>query len=130
MRPGMKSSPAWRNPTPAMRFSKIGDVLVQEGNLPEALKSYQAGLATAERLAKFDPGNAEWQRDLAVSYGKVGDLRRMQADLAGALKCYSDSLRIRERLAQSDPGNAEWQRDLSVTFARLAEALKQSGDKA
>ena len=40
---------------------------VRQGNLPEALKAYQAGLAIAERLARADPGNAEWQRDLSVS---------------------------------------------------------------
>ena len=30
--------------------------------LPEALTSFRAGLAIAERLAKADPGNAIWQR--------------------------------------------------------------------
>ena len=34
-----------------------GDVLVAQGNLPEALKSYRDGLAIADRLAKSDPGN-------------------------------------------------------------------------
>jgi hypothetical protein len=34
---------------------------------PNALAAYQAALAIRERLAKSDPENAEWQRDLAVS---------------------------------------------------------------
>ena len=41
-----------------MSYDKIGDVLVAQGNLPEALKSYRDGLAIADRLAKADPGNA------------------------------------------------------------------------
>ena len=49
------------------RYDKIGDVLVAQGNLPAALKSYRDDLAIAERLAKADPGNAGWQRDLSVS---------------------------------------------------------------
>jgi hypothetical protein len=28
----------------------------------------------SSRLAKADPGNAGWQRDLSVSYNKVGDV--------------------------------------------------------
>src|SRR6266481_3625122 len=44
-----------------------------EGNLPEALKSYQAGLAIRERLALADAGNSDWQRDLAVSNDRIGD---------------------------------------------------------
>ena len=37
-----------------------------QGDLAAALTSYQADLAIAERLTKTDPGNAEWQRDLAL----------------------------------------------------------------
>jgi len=45
-------------------YNKIGDVLVAQGNLPEALKSFRDGLAIRDRLAKADPGNAGWQFDL------------------------------------------------------------------
>ena len=47
-----------------------------------------------ERLAKSDPGNAGWQRDLSVSYDKVGDVQVAQGDLPAALKSYRDSLAI------------------------------------
>jgi predicted negative regulator of RcsB-dependent stress response len=42
----------------SVAYERIGDVLVAQGNLPEALKSYQADLAITDRLAKADPGNA------------------------------------------------------------------------
>jgi predicted negative regulator of RcsB-dependent stress response len=41
---------------------RIGDVLVAQGNLAEALKSFRDGLAIAERLAQSDCR----QRRLAV----------------------------------------------------------------
>jgi hypothetical protein len=44
---------------------------VDQGNLPEAPKSYRDGLAIIDRLAKSDPGSAGWQRDLSVSYDKT-----------------------------------------------------------
>ena len=100
---------------------------VAQGNLPAALSSYQAGLAIRERLAKSDPGNAGWQRDLAVSYDRVGDVQVAQGDLPAALGSYQASLAIIDRLAKSDPGNAGWQRDLSVLYAKLASVyLKAS----
>jgi hypothetical protein len=37
------------------------------------LASYQASLAIRERLTNSDPGNAQWQRDLAVSYAKLAN---------------------------------------------------------
>ena len=104
-----------------------------QGNLPAALTSYQAGLAIMERLAKSDPGNAGWQRDLSVSYKKVGDVQVAQGNLPAALTSYQAGLAITERLAKSDPGNAGWQRDLSVSYEqgrRRAGGAGQSAGRA
>ncbi len=108
----------------------VGDVQVAQGDLAGALKSYRDSLAIMERLAKSDPGNAGWQRDLSVSFDKVGNVQVAQGDLAGALKSYRDSLAISERLAKSDPGNAGWQRDLSVSFDKVGDVQVAQGDLA
>jgi len=92
--------------------------------LAAAPTSYQASLAIRERLAKADPGNAGWQRDLSVSHNKIGDVQREQGDLAAALTSYRASLAIRERLAKADPGNAGWQRDLSVSHERIGDVQR------
>ena len=89
---------------------------------PAALTSYQANFAIADRLAKSDPGNAGWQRDLSVSYEKVGNVQVAQGNLPAALTSYQAGLAIRERLAKSDPGNAGWQRDLSVLYREVGRA--------
>jgi hypothetical protein len=52
---------------------KIGNVLVAQGDRDGALKAYQAGLAIREALARRDPANAEWQRDLIVSCVKISE---------------------------------------------------------
>ncbi len=62
----------------------VGDVLMEQGNLPEALKSYQRSLAIADRLAKADPGNAGWQRDVYASLWYVADVKISQGDLNSA----------------------------------------------
>ena len=59
--------------------------LVAQGNLPEALKSFRDSLAITDRLAKADPGNAGWQRDLSVSYDRVGDVLVAQGNPPEAL---------------------------------------------
>jgi hypothetical protein len=58
----------------SVALDAIGNVQVAQGDLPAALTSYRASHAIAERLAKADPGNAEWQRNLIVSYTKLSDL--------------------------------------------------------
>ena len=99
-----------------MSYSKVGDVLKAQGNLPEALKSYRDALAIADRLTRADPGNAEWQRDLSLSYDRVGDVLVAQGNLPEALKSYPRRVGDRDRLTHADPGNAGWQRDLSVSL--------------
>ena len=99
---------------------------VAQGDLSAALTSYRASHTIRERLAKADPGNAEWQRDLSVSEQRVGDVQRAQGDLPAALTSYRASHAIRERLAKADPGNAEWQRDLIVSYVKLSDV---TGDK-
>jgi hypothetical protein len=49
-------------------YDRVGDVQVAQGNLPKALKSFRDGLVIKDRLAKADPANAGWQRDLSASY--------------------------------------------------------------
>ena len=78
-----------------MSYNKIGDVQVAQGDLAGALKSYRDSLAIRDRLAKSDPGNAGWQRDLSVSYDKIGDVQVAQGDLAGGAQVLSRQPRHR-----------------------------------
>ena len=98
---------------------------VAQGNLPAALTSYQASLAIRDRLAKSDPANAGWQRDLSVSYEKVGNVRVAQGNLPEALTPYQASLAIADRLAKSDPDNAGFQNDLSLSYDRVGTGQPQ-----
>jgi tetratricopeptide (TPR) repeat protein len=108
----------------------LGDVKLQRGDLAAALSDYKDAMAEVDGLAKSDPGNAGWQRDLSVSYDRVGDVLVAQGNLPEALKSYRDGLAIRDRLAKSDPGNAQWQRDLSVSYAKLAVVFQKTGAPA
>jgi hypothetical protein len=56
----------------SVSYNKIGDVLVAQRNLAEALKSYQAGLAIIERLMESNPGRPAGKvcyLNLAVAFG-------------------------------------------------------------
>ena len=112
----------------ATSYVEIGDVLMAQGNLTEALKWYRDGLAVADRLVKADPENAGWQRDLSISHIKIGDVLTTQGDLTEALKTYQESLAIRDRLAKADFNNANRQRDLAISQGRVAVVLVKQGD--
>ena len=106
----------------------LGDVARAQGSLPDALQHYQAAAAIAEPIAKADPENAGWQRDLSVLHIRIGDVLRNQGSLNGALESYRASLAIDERLAQADPRSAIWQNDLAVSQARIGDVLLAQGN--
>ena len=118
---------AGNEPLIAGGLDGVGDVLVAQGKLDEALKAYRDGLAIGERLAAADRSNTQWQRDLSVSYDKVGDVLVAQGKLDEALKAYRDSLAIAERLAAADRSNTQWQRDLSVSYNKVGDVLVAQG---
>ena len=95
-----------------MSYNKVGDVLVDQGNLTEALKSFRDGLVIAERLAKTDPNNAGWQRDLSVLYNKVGDVLVDQGDLTDGRAYLQNALAI---LKQLDEAGRLEKRNSSIT---------------
>jgi tetratricopeptide (TPR) repeat protein len=114
----------------ALALERLGDVLVQQGKLTDALQSYQAQLAIVERLANADPDNTMGQRDLSVSYNKIGNILALQGKLTDALRSFRDGLAIVERVARADPDNAQWQYDLGVSNERIGNMLVAQGDLA
>src|SRR5262249_56909294 len=99
---------------------------------------------TTERLARSEPKNASWQRDLASAHDSMGDLFRFRAspdgfllaasdgnddvsrtqdNLAAALKSYRAGLDIRVRMAGADAANTFLQYELAISHRRIGEAL-------
>jgi hypothetical protein len=76
-------------------------VLVAQGNLPEALKSYQDSSAIFDQLAKSDPGNAGWQRDLAISFERLSVVHKQSGDKAKARDELRQGQAIMARLTSS-----------------------------
>ena len=69
----------------------LGDLFVTTASRNQADEAYHQARAVAERLAKADPGNAGWQRDLSVSHNKIGDVQRAQGNLPAALTSFQAS---------------------------------------
>src|SRR5262249_6469138 len=93
----------------AISLKKMGDVQRWLGQTEAALDSYRRSLEIAQRVADADKGNAQAQRDLAVSITKAGHAQLRMADtrtfLGWYLECeFVDNfvqrrLRVEEALA-------------------------------
>jgi hypothetical protein len=81
-------------------------------------------------LAKREPDNTGYQRDVSVSLNKLGDLAVAVGDGAGARTLFQQSLTIAEELAKREPDNTGYQRDVSVSLERLGDLARAVGDGA
>jgi tetratricopeptide (TPR) repeat protein len=106
----------------------VGDVLVAQGNLAEALRSFRDGLLIAERLAQSDPGNAGWQRDLAVSHERIGDVEEKLKHPAEARAAFGRALAIYESLLRSNPENTYFLVSSTVPLMRLGDLDADRGN--
>jgi tetratricopeptide (TPR) repeat protein len=114
----------------SISYNRVGNVLLKQGNLDEALKAYRDAAAIAERLVAAERSNTWWQRDLSLYYRKMGSVLVRQGNFDEALKSYRAALPISEQLAAVDRSNIEWQHDLGglvyefVLARDFATALK------
>ncbi len=95
-------------------------MLRAQGNLTDALAAYQAALAIRERLAKADPANAGWQRDVASSYGRVAMVEAQRENRERALAGYRHGREIIKVLRARSPDDATLPRDLAWFDARIS----------
>jgi tetratricopeptide (TPR) repeat protein len=102
---------------PAVSFSSVPGARQSQIGPPENI--WQIRAHRLSRLAKSDPGNAGWQRDLSVSYQRIGDVQVAQGNLPAALASYQAGLAIGERLVARDASNTQWRNDLQFIIGRI-----------
>ncbi len=109
-------------------FELDNKILADRAQLSDRAALLEGAQRTFDRLAKADPGNAGWQRDLSVAHIKIGDVLRAQGNLPAALESFRTSLAIRELLAKSAPGDAGFQSDIAVARTNIGDVLVAQGN--
>jgi len=110
----------------SVSYDDVGDVLVAQGKLDEALKAYRDGFAIREHVAAADPNNTQWQRDLAVSHSKLASVYERQGRIADALVELTKGQDIIVALLAIVPGHAQWKKDLAWVEQQIARLQGQA----
>ena len=118
---------AWQREL-ALSYDQLGDLLLTQGRLEQALAGYRASRAIAVRLAAADADNDDRQRDLALSAVKVGDAHFAQGQLDDALASYHVGLAIGERLAAADRTNTRTQHGVLLAQLKIGDVLRLQGE--
>jgi len=108
---------------------RLGDILVQVGDLNGARAAYERSISLRGTYAKQEPTRAEtWQRYLSISYGKLAGAYQSEGDLEAAIKSYAARVRIDKRQAALIPEDCEAQSTLAEALGNLGAAQLEAGD--
>jgi serine/threonine-protein kinase len=107
----------------------MGVVLAHQGDQEGADRLLQEALALSEEVARKDPKDLSFQKDLAEIHGDRGDVQALRGDWEGASVSYQ---KAREHALAAKligtPEDAAGQVLLARTIERLAAAAEKKGD--
>lgn len=105
----------------------LGDLLLESGQVSEALQSYSLAMEIDRNRAKAKPADRRVQRKLSISFLKLGDVQRQSGLADAALQSYVEALKGFQHLADEAPDDGQARSDLSVAFERLGNAQGELG---
>jgi tetratricopeptide (TPR) repeat protein len=110
--------------------TRLGYVLEDMGNLPEALARHRAAVAAGEKLLAAHPADPLACHDLATAYNNVGDLLAKSGQPREGLETYRKGLAVCEWAPADDPKSTQansrgWEDD----YLKMGEMLTQLGNK-
>ena len=109
-------------------LQQIGQVRLDQGNLPAAREAFEGALRVNLDLAARAPENAEWRVGLGAAHFWVGFTQRRVGDLNSALEQFQQYLAIAQELAERDPMNAEWRTELAYAHSNIGSVLQDRGN--
>ena len=111
---------------PARRAVVLSHLRIGKAASDEA--SLRKALSMAEGLAKLEPDNARYARDVAMAWERLGSLQHETGKPREALGSYGKLLSIGEKQVARDPENAQAQRDLLAAHGFLGDVRAGLGE--
>ena len=112
---------SWAQHTKALALADLADVRLAQGAVDDALAAYDEGLQIARELAKRDPNNLGYQRDVAVSLERLGAIARRRGQNEVARKHWEQEVQVAKQAQSRDPTNAGWPRFIAVVHLMIAD---------
>jgi len=100
--------------------NNAGVAYMHEENLAEAEQSLRRSLEPTRTIARLEPKNRRWEKELATTLLNLGALLHKRKDYTQAEPFLREALAVRQGLASWDPKNTRWLRQLAHAWHRMA----------
>ena len=128
LRKALADTPPVHAENAALYHKRLGAILVVTGDLPAALREYEAAVAIDERKVAARPSDARARMDLSYGYSDIGLIYARMGKLNEGLEQYRKVEKIRSEVAAADPRDQRAASGLATTTLRIAELLELTGD--
>lgn len=113
----------------AMAYARVADATAALGHLRQAVNYYERSIDIRQTLARRNPENDDYQRDLFSAYISLGSLLGASRPLSlhdrkAAKPWFEKATAIAKALAEKDPGSARSTVDLAFSSAHLADVIQ------
>jgi tetratricopeptide (TPR) repeat protein len=102
--------------------------LLAEDKSKEAMCRFEESLSILQTLAKANPENQLWQRDLVLAYHNMGRTMESLGLNQEALDYFSEALDIARKLVNQNPGSLDWKRGLAASHSHTGRIMAAMGD--
>jgi serine/threonine-protein kinase len=100
----------------------------QIGKETEMLEAHIKAHALREKLARSEPKNLQFQRNLAESFHNLGVAQIDAGKTDDGIHSYEEALRIRDQLTRENPRVTQLQCELAASFSDMGAAHGMKGD--
>jgi tetratricopeptide (TPR) repeat protein len=107
---------------------RIGDVLLKQNMLDEALNQYQPAEEIDEQLVANNQNELTYKSNLSRVYNQIASILERRGDLAAVRDLYQKSLDLRRKVARRDPSNNASLDYLATQYGRVADLLVKMND--
>jgi serine/threonine protein kinase len=100
----------------------------QAGKETERLEAHIKAHALREKLARSEPKNLQFQRNLAESFHNLGVAQIDAGKTEEGIHSYEEALRIRDQLVRENPRVTQLQCELAASFSDIGAAHGMKGE--
>ncbi len=112
----------------ANALQKIGAVRMNQNQLPEALKSFQAAAAINSELLERTPGDVSREAAYAASLNWIGQTYYYQGDFDHALQTFENDRDTLQRAVAQKPDDTGFAYSLETAHNNVGQVLDARGD--
>jgi tetratricopeptide (TPR) repeat protein len=115
--------------TRALMLLEFGWTYQAAGDVDAALEAFGEAAAIANDLAKSQPNDPQWQRNLAQALEKIGSIQLRRNRSAEAVAAFEEAAEVDRALLKTHPSPATWE-NLALSFNGIGDVHRRAGDSA